>query len=229
MRESIAEAFARIAVELHDQPDTDHTVQAVAEFAVDAVNADYVGVMLIHGGRRVEIAATTDPRVDKADQLQLELDEGPCLSAIDAGANVLIPDTEAELRWPRWCREVSQLGMQSVLSIRLATDKSKVGALNLYANTTNRFSRADDVAVARILAHHASVALDNARRQDSLRQAADARTVVGQAQGILMERFDLDADQAFAVLRRYSQSENIKLAEVAGTLIATRDLRRRGN
>jgi GAF domain-containing protein len=224
MHQSTAEAFTRIALELHNQPDTDHTVQAVADFALHAVAADYAGVMLLHDRNRVEIAATTDPRVDDADHLQLELNEGPCLSAIDVGGHFVIPDTRTEQRWPRWCQRVSELGIISVLGIRLATSSSTVGALNLFANSTDRFSHDDDIAVAGILARHASIALDTAQRRDNMQHAVDARTTIGQAQGILMERFNLDADQAFAVLRRYSQSQQIKLSEVAHKLIATREL-----
>ena len=47
---------------------------------------------------------------------------------------------------------------------------------------------------------------------DSLSQAIDARKLVGQAQGILMERYDLDDRQAFDVLRRASQRLNRKVA-----------------
>ena len=68
------------------------------------------------------------------------------------------------------------------------------------------------------------MALATARNEDSLRQAIDARHVIGQAQGILMERFDLNADQAFSVLRRYSQDRNLKLRAVAEEMIASREL-----
>ena len=77
----------------------------------------------------------------------------------------------------------------------------------------------DDQAVAHILARHASVALASARHEESLAQAIDARKLVGQAMGILMERFDMDADRAFAVLKRYSQDTNTKLRDVATVLI----------
>ena len=224
MEVSDVEAITQIALELHKLPDTDATVQAVADVVPAMVGADHAGVMLVYGRERVEIAATTGPIADRADQLQLELGEGPCLSAIEVGATFLIPDTRSEPRWPRWCAEVSELGIGSVLSIRLATDESKVGALNLYANTPNRFGDPDDIVVGQILARHASIALDSARQLDTLYQAVDGRTVIGQAQGILMERFNLDADQSFAVLRRYSQQTNTKLGEVARKLVATRQL-----
>ncbi len=50
------------------------------------------------------------------------------------------------------------------------------------------------------------------------------RTVIGQAQGILMERFAVDADQAFAYLRRVSQDTNRKLVDLAQDLVANRCL-----
>ena len=75
-----------------------------------------------------------------------------------------------------------------------------------------------------IFGQHASVALATARREAGLRQAIDARHLIGQAQGILMERFDLTADQSFAVLRRYSQENNVKLRSVAAEIIETRKL-----
>lgn len=75
-----------------------------------------------------------------------------------------------------------------------------------------------------MIADHAAVAVANARTESTLWQAIEARKLVGQAQGILMERFDLTDEQAFAVLRRYSQDTNTKLREVARRLIATRNL-----
>jgi hypothetical protein len=83
---------------------------------------------------------------------------------------------------------------------------------------------ADALAVAEVLGRHASIALAAAREEESLWQAIDARKLIGQAQGILMERFDLDDERAFEVLRRYSQNTNTKLNEVARTLVHTRTL-----
>ena len=99
-----------------------------------------------------------------------------------------------------------------------------MAALNLYAAQPGRFGGDDDLAVAHVLARHAAVALARGRHESNLLQAIDARKLIGQAQGISMERFGLDADRAFAVLRRYSQDNNIKLRDVAQRLIDTRQL-----
>jgi AmiR/NasT family two-component response regulator len=95
--------------------------------------------------------------------------------------------------------------------------------LNLYAHSPRWFDP-DALAVAEVLGRHASIALSSAREEQSLWQAIDARKLIGQAQGILMERFALDDKSAFEVLRRYSQSTNTKLNEVARILVSSRTL-----
>ena len=110
-----------------------------------------------------------------------------------------------------------------MLSIHLFTDGQALGALNLYATDLRTFSR-DDVDIARVVAAHASVALARFRIEHNLWSAVDARHLIGQAQGILMERYSISAEQAFAVLRRYSQNHNRKLHDIAAGLVSTGEL-----
>jgi GAF domain-containing protein len=219
----VAEVFARLAVELHEEPGVEETVEAVLEFALQAVTCTYAGVVLHHRGGRLETAAVTDPLVEQCDQLQLECAEGPSLFVAGGAEMVLVPDTASDDRWPDWAPKAAALGLRSVLSVRLHANGSPVGVLQLLNSEPYAFETDDD-AVAHILARHASVAVSSARQEATLWQAIDARKLVGQAQGILMERFGIDADQAFAVLRRYSQDHNVKLRAVAQRLIDTRRL-----
>jgi GAF domain-containing protein len=167
----------------------------------------------------------TDPLVEQIDQLALDHGEGPALDVLGGGDRVLVPDTASEERWPVWAPKVAALGVRSALLVRLHTNSSTLGVLQLFDIEPDAFE-GDDDAVAHILARHASVALATARQEASLWRAIDARKLIGQAQGILMERFDIDADKAFAVLRRYSQDYNLKLRDVAQRLIETRKLPR---
>ena len=112
------------------------------------------------------------------------------------------------------------MGLRSVLSIHLFTDHRVLGALNLYYEAHDDFSD-DEIEVAKVVAAHASVALAKVRSERDLWRAIDSRHLIGQAQGMLMERFKLSPEKSFAVLRRYSQQHNIKLHEVAGALIST--------
>ena len=110
------------------------------------------------------------------------------------------------------------LGIHSVLSIRLESKNRNLGALNLYAEPVGAFG-SQDVAIASNFARHASIALSTAFTEEGMALAIDARTFIGQAQGILMGRYGIGADQAFEYLRRRSQQEHIKLTDIAHDVI----------
>ena len=213
--------FSRMALELHDEPTAERTIERIAEFAMAATGCDDAGIMLVHGRKQIETAAATSSRVAESHNLQIVHDQGPCLDAIEGGAIYLSEDVGADERWPLWGPAVAELGMRSALSIRLATRSRRYGSLNLYAERLNAFDD-DDVAVATIFVDHASVALAAAHNEQGLQRAIDARKLIGQAQGILMERFDIDAERAFEFLRRQSQHHNVKLRSVAEWVVANR-------
>ena len=214
--------FADMAIRLHDEDDVGSTLESILKLVCETVHADMAGVMLLRRGGRVETAAVTEPLAKQADDLQLTCNEGPCLEAMD-DQSFIVDDTATEERWAQWCREVTDLGIRSVLSIRLFTRQATIGALNIYGRRTRQFG-VDDARVASIFAGHASVALAAAQTESGLRDAVEGRHLIGLAQGILMERFNLDRDAAFAVLRRYSQDRNIKLRAVANHVVEERAL-----
>jgi GAF domain-containing protein len=222
LHSSNAESFADMAMRLHDEAGVEETIELVLEYALEAVGCDYASVTLVHKRSHIETVAATDPMIEQLHVLQIELGEGPDLD-VDDQASVIVRDTELDMRWPNWGKQIAAEGIRSLLRIRLHAGGSTIGTLNLYSKTADQFDT-DDQAVAHIMARHAAVAIGTARSEANLWHAADARKVIGQAQGILMERFDLDADRAFAVLVRYSQNKNIKLRIVAETLINTRSL-----
>lgn len=221
-KDASADVFARLAVELHESDGVEETVQAVVEFALQAVNCSYAGVALATRGRP-EVPAVTDPVVGEIYEWQMASREGPLVESMRDHSTLLIRDTLTDGRWPDWAAKVLSLGVRSVLDVPLATSGGTVGVLGLYSSVPDAFDD-DDEAVAQILARHASVAVASARREASLAQAVDARKLVGQAMGILMERYSVDGDRAFAILKRYSQDTNTKLRDVAQRLIDTRRL-----
>lgn len=157
----------------------------------------------------------------RSHKLQKELDEGPCLMAIEEGSSFVPPDVRVDERWPKWGSAAAQLGIRSAMSLLLETRDRHYGALHLYADRADAFD-ANDMATAMVFARHASIALANAHQEQGLLVALDARKIIGQAQGMLMERLNIDADRAFEVLRRYSQHNNTKLHMVAAWLIEHR-------
>lgn len=218
-----AHTFADLAMELHGAPSVTDTVEAVVEFALQAVHCRHAGVVLAARGGRAEIGAVTDSTVETIFQWQIDAGDGPLIESLHEQAIIDVSDTSAETRWPDWATKVSELGVGSAVHVPLNVGVQTVGVLTLYGDQPGGFS-ADDRAVAHILARHASVAVAAARREETMARAVDARKLVGQAMGILMMKFDVDGDRAFAILKRYSQDHNRKLRDVAQEVIDTRKL-----
>jgi transcriptional regulator with GAF, ATPase, and Fis domain len=151
----VAGVFARLAVELHEEPGVEETVEAVLRFALQAVRCTYAGLVLSHRGGELETAAVTDPLVEQCDQLQLECGEGPSLAVVADQDTVLVPDMTSEGRWPYWAPKAAAVGLRSVL---LHTNGTTLGVLQLFNSEPYAFDTDDDAA-AHILARHASVAV----------------------------------------------------------------------
>ncbi|MEO6471268.1 MAG: GAF and ANTAR domain-containing protein [Aeromicrobium sp.] len=215
-----AESFAQLAEELHAAGDVAETVEQVIDTALKVLEADRASITMIRRGQRLETIAPTDPTVEQLDQLQYDLREGPCYDASWRGETLISRDLVADVRWPRWAPKAAANGISSMMAVELATVDERVGALNLYYDQPHQFS-ADDVAFASIFGRHASIALSYKSENAGLTVALDSRKLIGQAQGILMERYDMSELQAFNVLNRYSQNHNIKLREVAERLRST--------
>lgn len=199
------------------------TAERLVRLAMDTVECDFGGLTIRRPKGRLESMAVSEQVVAQADALQYELQEGPCVAASWNQETFLSEDLGRDERWPVWGPKAAALGFGSLLAVQMGTRVSPVGALNLYSSRIRDFS-SEDLAFAQLLANQAASALLAANQIETLRQAVDGRTLIGQAQGILMERYSLDAEQAFSVLRRYSQAHNLKLRAVAEKLVASREL-----
>jgi len=229
----LAHEFATLAGALMD----DLTVQGVLERVTRAARAvvagaDLVSVTLHEPGAGFCTPVETDPLATRLDEIQYRLDEGPCVFACSrAGCAVAYSgDLGTGAEFPRFGPAAADLGVHSVLAVGLFPHSStpRTGALNFYSAERRGLDERDrDLAI--VLAAHASTALaatsvstaaDLERVQ--LKAALRSRDVIGQAKGILMERRGISADEAFDVLRTASQSLNVKLVQVAETLVERR-------
>jgi GAF domain-containing protein len=208
LAESLRAAVARRTPE--------QSLRAVIEMAVGTAPCDQASITMLGPGRAVQTVASSDDRITKADLLQYDLDEGPCLDAVWTDGVFRVPDLVADARWPRWAPMAAGLGIGAMLAVHLYTDTG-LGALNLYSERPRQFD-GTDLEAARVVAAHASVVLAYARKTQDLWQAIDTRNLIGQAQGMLMARYGLTPDKAFAVLRRYFQTTSVRLAVLAEEL-----------
>jgi GAF domain-containing protein len=221
--ESADQAFARLAIELSQFATVDQTATQIVRFAMETVGTQFAGVTMMRRRGAFETVGPSDPLVVRADRLQYDLDEGPCVDAATSSGVVVAADLAEDDRWPSWGPEAVALGFRSILAADLNAGGRRIGAINLYGAGVRQFSD-QDVDTARLFASHAAAALAAVTLREELQNALDTRTVIGQAQGVLMERFGVDADTAFSILRRYSQDGNLKLNDVATNLVLTSKL-----
>ena len=216
--------FAELAASLQAAPTPTETAEDIVGYVRAQLDADQAGIALIRSRSRLQTIAPTDPLVEELDRRQAELGEGPCFDTSWPGQTLTRSDLTEDERWPTWAAMASMRGVVSLLATELTTvEDRRIGCITAYWTQRRTFTQ-DDVAFMAIFARHAAIALSQSWNEAGLNVALDTRKLIGQAQGILMERHGLDAAGALELLRRYSQDHNIKLRDVAAHLIETRQL-----
>jgi GAF domain-containing protein len=223
--------LAAFVQSLAQRPGLPEASASVLEQAKKMFGADHAALFLIIESGVVDVAATTDLVADRMAELLLvnsqETDDpaayGPALSATFNQCTVVVPDVRTSDRLPGYADDAVDEGVLSVLSVPLSHATQPLGAISLYYQLPQDFTR-EEVDRAETFATHVSVVLGSMREEAQLRVAVLSKHLIGQAQGILMERYDLTSGQAFGVLRRYSQTANRKLREVAEQVVDTRGL-----
>jgi GAF domain-containing protein len=224
----IAQVMADLARAMQRPGDVALTLQALTACATDSIEgADHASISVRHSDGRLETLAPTDPIVRRVDLLQFELSEGPCYDAVEATPVTLSDDLARDTRWPAYGPQVAALGLRSQMGIRLASDDGWRVALNLYAHRPDAFD-SETISLAGMFADQAASAMGLVRTVQTLNRALLMRETIGQAVGIVMERYAIDNDRAFAFLVRTAQTSNARIQDVAEEIIAAADRRPAG-
>ena len=220
MNDDIAAAIAQAANRMNEATTVEETLDAIAQSAAAAIpHFDHVGVSTRGDGEEMVTRAASSDLVHELDALQTRLGEGPCLESLRGADVVVAPHLLRDERWPRYVAQAVPRGLRSQLAVRLHLDASgTMGGLNLYSTTTDTIDP-DEVTMAAFFATHAALALGQAQRAESLAAAISSRQVIGQALGILMERYQMSEQAAQAFLWRTSSRTNTKVRDLAATLI----------
>ncbi|KKD07615.1 MULTISPECIES: GAF and ANTAR domain-containing protein [unclassified Streptomyces] len=210
--------MASMARDLLAQESVDATLERITASATELVEGcDAAGILVLHD-KKVETLAPTHALVTESDLLQQQLGEGPCFDAAPSSREewvFRVADLTVEhQRWPAFAPQAQALGVGSMMGFLLFTEEGDFGALNFYSRKVGAFTETSELA-GWLLASHAAVAFSSARTHAQMEHAVATRHVIGEAMGILMGSHRLTEEEAFNVLRRYSQANNIKLREVA--------------
>lgn len=198
----------------------DVTLNSLVRAATETVpGAHYASITVKDPDGRYNTVAATDDKSVGADTMQYEYGEGPCVDAASGELLLNSADLKTDPRWPRYGPEAAkQFGIGSQLAYPMFADQQTFGGLNLYSKSTGNFD-ANALVLAELFATQGAIAMGHARTFNQLHDAVETRTVIGQATGLIMERYELDDNRAFAFITRMSQTGNIKLREVAQEIV----------
>ncbi|GAB3537105.1 GAF and ANTAR domain-containing protein [Arthrobacter tecti] len=213
--------MSQLARSLQAEKDPQEILIHLVRAAIDLVpGADEGSISVVEGRRRVNSQVPSSDLPRDVDAVQSEVGQGPCLDAVYEHETVMVPDMATEQRWPEFSHRAAALGAASMLSFQLYVEGDNLGALNLYGRAPHTFTDESE-QVGKLIASHAAIAFADARKLGQMRDASHSRDIIGQAKGILMERYNITAQHAFVILTQYSSHTNTKLFDIADYLATT--------
>jgi transcriptional regulator with GAF, ATPase, and Fis domain len=220
-----ATVFAALAEIIYQGSDATQMYAAICVAATLIVpGCDHASLLVKRNDRYVTVGASSK-LANHVDDLERRANDGPCIDAIEEETPQIEPDLTKPNQWPNFAaRLVEETPVRGAMGFRLLIDKRKAAALNLFSETPNQFD-SEAAGRAAVLAAFASVAINAiAQGEDasSLRRGLLSNREIGKAVGMLMMLHSLGENEAFDLLRRHSQSLNIKLADVARRVIEAR-------
>ncbi|MET4094115.1 GAF and ANTAR domain-containing protein [Arthrobacter sp. UYCu712] len=220
----LASRLGELARKLQQEDEADSVLAGIVHAALELVpHAAEASIGLVSAHRTIVSRAASSDLPRRVDELQNQTGQGPCLDASYEDRVVSVPDLGSDPRWPEFSRPAFELGARSMLSFQLFVDGEHLGVLNLFGSDVGVFD-AESERIGALVAAHAAVALAGSQQVSQLTQALDTRDLIGQAKGILMERFKITAQEAFLLLSRASSELNIKLRDVAEQLTVSGEM-----
>jgi GAF domain-containing protein len=216
--QDLADLIASVAATLEATSNPTETRDAIVRQAVVAVpGVEFASISVTHTHGLNETVSATSELAVTCDALQTEAGEGPCLDAGRQRATFMTGDIAADPRWPVYGPAAAKAGVMSQLATEIFTSGRSMMALNLYSTRPNAF--ADSVPTAELVTSQAVAAIGFADTVDQHDQAMQTRGTIGQAIGIVMERYGMNEVRAFAFLQRVSSHSNVKIRHVADEIV----------
>jgi hypothetical protein len=216
----ISRHLQNLARNLETEPGIEGILDDIVAAAVRLIpNAVEASISVVRGRRTMESFAASGELPRRVDDLQSEVQEGPCMDAAFDEDIVRVPDVGKESRWPLFAERAWDAGARSMLSFQLFVDGDDLGVLNVYGNTVGAFEDSDE-EIALLVASHAAIGFADVQNLSALNASLINRDIVGQAKGILMERYRISSYQAFSLIDAVSTQTSVKLIDVAEHIIA---------
>lgn len=222
----LARTFVELADTLVDNFDVVDLLTRLATRCIEVLDVEAAGIMLAGPEGQLRVMASSSEAMRVLELFEIQTREGPCVDTHRTGTAVVNQDLAAvNARWPRFAAEALAAGFHSVHALPMRLRGSVIGALNLFRVSPGVMDTSDvevaqafaDVATISILQHRA--AEEAQVINEELTHALNSRVVIEQAKGMVADRLNLDMEKAFAALRSYARNNNLRLVNVAGSVV----------
>ncbi|WP_309102782.1 GAF and ANTAR domain-containing protein [Microbacterium sp.] len=228
-RTALPRIFARLADALDPRYDVIDTMDFLVEAATHHTAATDAGLVLADVESNLHVVASTSERASEVEEMELGVEEGPCVDSFQTGQVVEARDLEASVvRWPEFVPIALRRGVRSGYAVPLVLRGQRLGALNMFYDRVDAVTDLD-AAVAQALAEFATIGIvqhralrASADRAAQLQHALDSRVVIEQAKGALAFRRSVSIDEAFRMLRQHARDAGLRLHDVAELIVSRR-------
>ena len=224
--QSIVRTFVELTDNLVDDFDVVELLTNLAARCIDVLDVAAAGLMLVNTEGELRVIASSSDAMRILELFELQAEEGPCPECFRTGDPIVHPRLAADdLRWPQFAPRALDAGFRAVHALPMRLRGKTIGALNLFRSEYGSLSDADlttaqafaDVATIAILQQRAAAEVQAVN--DQLNHALNSRVVIEQAKGMVAERDGLDMEHSFRRLRAYARSHNLRLVDVAQSII----------
>ncbi|HEX8003035.1 MAG TPA: GAF and ANTAR domain-containing protein [Mycobacteriales bacterium] len=219
---------AALLLLLDEQESLEDALNRLVATCRDAIPACTDASVTMQRPQRPTTAAATSENALRIDRWEYDTGRGPCMDALRDGREHYVDSLADAGRYEGFAQVLEQSGVRSAYGVPLIVGEEIVGALNVYAAAEHAFDDDTSRAVARHVAAQAARTLHNLRVYDAsrtlarqLEQALESRAIIEQAKGVLMAQRDCSTEEAFEMLKRASQRENVKLRDVAQRIVSS--------
>lgn len=224
--QQVTETFIELADTLASDYEIGEFLHTLVERCAEILRVSTAGVVIESRAGTLRLAAATSDEMEALEDAEIDHGEGPCLDAHRHGEAVSAGDLRDELgRWPNIVPLALDMGLLAVHAFPLRLRQDRIGALNLYRDSTGAF-HADDVRLAQAMADVAAIGILQERkvsaaeeRADQLQHALDSRVVIEQAKGVLAERAGISPAEAFERIRRHARSNHMTVRATAQAVV----------
>jgi transcriptional regulator with GAF, ATPase, and Fis domain len=226
--ELLSDTFVDLADTMVADFDVIDFLHVLTDRSTALLGASAAGVLLADPRGQLRVAAASSEAAGVVELFQIQNDQGPCLDCFRNGRPVTAADLAvADQQWPRFAAAATAAGFYGVQALPMRLRNQVIGALNLFASEPGPF-RPADLRVGQALADVATIGLLQERHlrrsetvAEQLQGALNSRVVIEQAKGKLAERYGLDMDQAFRLLREHARNTNQRLTDLARDFVSS--------